>query len=609
MVDITVRYGNAIIHGDGNNFINNWSLTKSRDDIDSFSFDIYPDNTYFNHVLGITNLYTFGLEVLDEDGNQVFYGRCIQSTPEMDADGLVYKSVVYEGSKGFLYDSVYKLDAFTKCPKHTDINNDPEALAQCVMYPYDVISNTSTYMDNVIDINYVNPIQVTGFNGWQDGGNDIHWLRLLDPNNSTLTEDNNYAITALDLVKSAIAYHNLQMYKLGEDVKYVTFEASGNWQQYIIYKSAEYDTTTLDALNSILTEAGAEMFATYDTTNNWVHLVISDRVYNTVTGTIALQDNMISCVQDMSPDELVSTVEIYVDGVSQDKVANISNEDIAWSRDWRVSLETITRAIDEDPQTGTTTETAEGWLEDVWSEFENDYYDEGRGLKHSYRYDSGFITETNSMADYNGHPAHLTLSGLVNWSDYEGWENLKVVFEDDDNSNDTPWLHTVIDDLITEDLYKRIARLGVAWLNERCRVIPAVSVSAADMSLLSVDYDALTVGSWWRVTNSLINLNDVLEIVSITWKQGNGHVPDVTLGRRPHRSVDTAIHPRKKADDTNKSSSSEAMSDKNNFVGGNGSTGKGVSNTGGTEWRFQIVSEAPQVGVENTVYFVVPSSS
>lgn len=614
MINITVRYGSSIIHGDGVHFINNWSLTKSRDDIDSFTFDIYPDNEYFNHVLGITNLYTLGLEVLDENGEQVFYGRCIDVSPQMDSNGLVYKAVTYEGCKSFLLDSVYKLDAFTKCPNYqpSEFYNNPEGMAQCVMYPYDIVSNTSPYTDNVIDPNYVTVITRTGFNGWLDGGNGIHWNRLLDPNVSPLMEDNNYAIKAVDLVHSAIAYHNLQMYKLGGDAKYVTFSVEGSWGDYYIYKSEEYDSPTLDAINSIIEEAGAEMFASYDTTNDCVHLRIADRVYDRQTGTrgtISLQNNMISCVQDEAPDELVSAVEIYVDGVSQDKVASINNEDIAWSRNWRVSLEAIMRAIDEDPTTGTSTEVAEGWLDDVFDEFRNDQYD--ATFDHDYDYRSGFIVELNSNAAYNEHPAQLTLSGLINWSDYEGWEKLKVIPDDDDNSNDTPWFHTVIDDLVDENLFKRISRLGIAWLNERCRVVPSVSVSAADMALIDVNYEDLEVGTWWRVTNSLINLDDILEIVSITYKQGSEHIPDVTLGRRPHRSVDTTIHVRKRADDTNKQSSSDSLSDSRgtttNMMGSG--SGKSASATGGTDWRFQIVSEAPQVGVENTVYFVIPSSS
>lgn len=71
--------------------------------IDSFSFSIFPDNHGFNSIYNLRTL----VEILNTKTNKIiFKGRVLLSTPSMDKDGLLKKTVICESEMGYLMDSI-----------------------------------------------------------------------------------------------------------------------------------------------------------------------------------------------------------------------------------------------------------------------------------------------------------------------------------------------------------------------------------------------------------------------------------------------------------------------------------------------------------------------
>lgn len=109
MYDIVIRNGNfaQYLHrhetATVNDKIASGSIEEEINAISSFSFVVYPNNPCYE------NLVPFGttVEVYNTNKNRYdFKGRILKITPQMDGDGLIYKSVVCEGRLAYLCDSV-----------------------------------------------------------------------------------------------------------------------------------------------------------------------------------------------------------------------------------------------------------------------------------------------------------------------------------------------------------------------------------------------------------------------------------------------------------------------------------------------------------------------
>lgn len=71
--------------------------------IDSFSFSIFPSNHGFNSIYNLRTL----VEILNTKTNKIiFKGRVLLSTPSMDKDGVLKKTVICESEIGYLMDSI-----------------------------------------------------------------------------------------------------------------------------------------------------------------------------------------------------------------------------------------------------------------------------------------------------------------------------------------------------------------------------------------------------------------------------------------------------------------------------------------------------------------------
>lgn len=552
--------GSLLHDGEGDTVISDWMVKKSRDDIDSVTFRVYKNNPRYGWFVHPLKDY---VEVKDGT-EQVFYGRVCGVGYNMDQNGLVYKEITCEGAKAFMLDTSIVLDNFAKIPVSKDFA-DVSGQIDAIRQKYDLYSNGSV-----------------------DNRENSVWKRLLTPNVSTYCDDGTYAVKAIDLVHIAIAQHNLKCEDMSEPEKQVVLQPSGSWQNVIIYKSVEYDTCTLDFVNAVIKQAGAECFVSYNTTTEKVILTIKDADSSSVSGTIALADNMLSCVQTEIPEELVTAVSVYIDVFSQDKK---TSSNVYWIREFRDDIGTVMANLNKADTGNYENGKGYNWFNQVISEYTSKPYK--YGVNHSYtRGGNGIIIEDNGWADYGSVSANLVISGLVNVQDIDGWEDAVVLPSDPTNTLNQV---QIINSLVTEDIFKRIIRLAIEYLNEHCRVIPSVEIGVADMSLIDADYNKMKIGSWWNVQNSLLGLNDTLEIVEVTVNQGSPHLPSITLGRKPTRSVDTTTHFRKPADDTDKTSSSD------NYSSARGTTTGQIK---AKDMRYVVTSTVPSSMNKDTIYLV-----
>lgn len=77
------------------------TITKEINAIDIFTFNIYPDNSYYSDLKELTSL----IKVYDKE-NLIFDGRVLTISPYMTDSGEIGKQVVCEGGLCFLKDSV-----------------------------------------------------------------------------------------------------------------------------------------------------------------------------------------------------------------------------------------------------------------------------------------------------------------------------------------------------------------------------------------------------------------------------------------------------------------------------------------------------------------------
>ena len=79
------------------------TIVDAENAISSFTFTIYPNNAGYDSL----NAYTTLVKVRNtKRSRDDFVGRVLQITPDMDANGLITKTVVCEDRMGFLHDSV-----------------------------------------------------------------------------------------------------------------------------------------------------------------------------------------------------------------------------------------------------------------------------------------------------------------------------------------------------------------------------------------------------------------------------------------------------------------------------------------------------------------------
>lgn len=523
------------IHGTSNT-VYNWQIKQSRDAIDSLTFDVYPDNPLYS--------VTANLNVLIKttgDDEKKFFGRIAGIEPQMDSSGITYKSITCESCKAFLLDTAVEIDG------DAYFNDDDGYL----VYP-------------------------------------------LDADTNTLYDDNTFGVKAADLVKTAVACHNRKVNAV-DDYKRIYCDMSGTWQNVIEYVSDTYDTTTWEYITSVVETAGGEIKVEYSesgTHAQFVHLTIADRLETTSSGEIAIADNMISCVQSITPSDLISVLTIRGDSYTTDET---NSEGVEYTANHRISLLELKSAVGSNFDT---------WVDDVIASFNNRYW---RGsTKHNFvrvSSNDNAIGELNAIKAYSGINGNLAINGVF---DTSGWN------DDDTYTSITGWLAANA----TEDKVKRLINIALRYFDNHDKITPSITINAADVALIDSSYNKFALYQWWDVKNSLINLDDSYEIVEISWKQGSEHLPDITLGRKPTRSVDTGIHIRKKVDvknGTNSSTNGTDTSSVSDSFTDSSYSNSDISNpysssTGSDGWTHKVVTSLPTSPDEKTIYFIKDGS-
>lgn len=114
MYDVTLQNKNSYITINSYNSKNriSGSYTKGKNQIPSFTFDIYQDNDGYKQIIEYSTLVRVeDPKETDDDKRQKFGGRVILVEPKISDSGIIYKTVTCEGWAGYLNDSINYLYA------------------------------------------------------------------------------------------------------------------------------------------------------------------------------------------------------------------------------------------------------------------------------------------------------------------------------------------------------------------------------------------------------------------------------------------------------------------------------------------------------------------
>ena len=495
----------------------NGVIRQSADSIWSLTFDVYPGHPYFGgFVIGRTLVKAY-------DGQtQLFYGRVCGVESRMDSDGSVYQAVTCEHCEAFLLDSSVEFDS------DTIISYDCETQEGPVMFDVDEVF-----------------------------------------------EDNTYPVRAIDLVRTALWWHNNTCDRTGATWKKAKLTYFGDWMEQTIYVSDRNSTLCREFIRSIAEDVAAEVSCRYDETSHRVYINIDNRKSKNVIGAVELGRNMVSCNVSDITQELVTGFELFygsyrttstnTHGASVDSMHHIEDY---WAL---LYSDTCTQA-----------------MEDARHDVE-DYYGMTRGLIGTEGLDLHRLVYFmhDKRLEYGSIIAKMEVEDVVPLGDYP--DQLEEAIES-----------------VSYDTWYRIYYKLFMWLREKCRLRHSVNAEVLDLSLIDSNYRPLSMFTWWQLKNDLIDLEESAEIVERTIDLSALEKSTVTFGTPAPKAVDTSMHYRMKADETVVTSSTEALSPSRGTVSsGSYQRSSAVSSGGsggGDGWVHQINGSTTSNATVNFTY-------
>lgn len=492
----------------------NGIIKQSADSIWALTFDVYPGHPYFGgFVIGRTLVKAY-------DGQtQLFYGRVCGIESRMDSNGSVYQTVTCEHCEAFLLDSSVEFDADTR------VSYDCETQAGPVMFNVDEVF-----------------------------------------------EDNTYPVAALDLVRTALWWHNNTCERTGATWKKVRLTYSGDWMGQTIYISDRNSTLCREFIRSIASDVAAEVSCIYDEVNRCVYLNIDNRKSKNVIGTVELGKNMVSCDVSDITQELVTGFELFFGSYRTTSINSHSA-----TVDSMHHVEDYWCILYSD----TCLPAMEAARRDV-----EDYYGMQRGLIGTEGLDLQRLVYFmhDKRGQYGSIIAKMEVEDVVPLGDYP--DHLEDAIKS-----------------VSYDTWYRIYYKLFMWLREKCRLRHSVNAEVLDLSLIDDSYEPLSIFTWWNLKNELVDLNEAAEIVERTIDLSALEKSTVTFGTPAPKAVDTSMHYRMKADETVVASSTESLSPSRGTVSAGSYQRSSVSSggSGGDGWTHQINGATQSSGTINFV--------
>lgn len=494
----------------------NASIKQAKDSIWSLVFDVYPGHVYFGG-------FTIGRTLIKAyDGNtQLFYGRVCGIESKMDSDGSVYQTVTCEHCEAFMLDSSVEFDSDT-------------------LISYDCFNQSGTKLFNINEV----------------------------------CEDGTYPVRALDLVRTAIWWHNNTCSRTGQTYKHVKLTYAGDWMGQAIYVSDKNCTLCREFIRSIADDVAAEVYCTYDETNRCVLMSIDNRTSKNVIGTVELGKNMVSCQVSEITQELVTGFELFYgsykttatnqSGATVDEIHHVEDY-------WAIYY------------SSTCLSAMEAARHDV-----EDYYGLTRGIigTEGLDYHRLMYLMHDKRLEYGSVIAKMTVEDVVPLGDYP--DDLKGAMQS-----------------VSYDTWYRIYYKLFMWLKDKCRLRHSVNAEVLDLSLIDNSHASLSIFTWWNLVNPLIDLNESAQIVERLINLSALEKSTVTFGTPEPKAVDTSMHYRMKADETIVSSSTESLSPSRGTVSAGSYQRSSYSNSGsrgGDGWTH-LLNGAPTDDV--TINFIM----
>lgn len=491
----------------------NASIKQSKDSIWSLTFDVYPGHPYFGgFAIGRTLLKAY------DGSEQLFYGRVCGIESKMDSDGSVYQHITCEHCEAFMLDSSVEFD------------ND-------TLISYDCFSQSGTLL---FDIN-------------------------------EYCDDRTYPVSALDLVRTALWWHNNTCARTGATYKQVRLSYAGDWMSQTIYVSDRNSTLCREFIRSICDDVAAQVVCSYDETSNCVRMTIDNRTTRNVIGTVALGENMVSCHVSDITQELVTgfelfygsyrTTEVNSGGVQVDAMHHVEDY-------WAIYY------------SSTCLDAMEQARHDV-----EDYYGLTRGIigTEGLDYHRLMYLMHDKRLEYGSVIAKMTVEDVVPLGDYP--DDLEGAIRS-----------------VSYDTWYRIYYKLFMWLKDKCRLRHSVNAEVLELSLIDNSHAPLSIFTWWNLVNPLIDLNESAQIVERLINLSALEKSTVTFGTPEPKAVDTSMHYRMKADETIVASSTESLSPSRGTTSSGTYQRSSVKSSGGGDgWTHQVNGHTQSTGTINFV--------
>lgn len=490
----------------------NASIKQAKDSIWSLVFDVYPGHVYFGgFTIGRTLIKAYN------GSEQLFFGRVCGIESRMDSDGSVYQHVTCEHCEAFMLDSSVEFD------------ND-------TLISYDCYSQSNTLLFNI----------------------------------NELCEDRTYPVSALDLVRTALWWHNNTCSRTGQTFKQVKLTYAGDWMNQTIYVSDRNCTLCREFIRSITDDIAAEVSCSYDETNHCVVMNIDNRTSKNVIGTVELGRNMVSCHVSDITQELVTGFELFYGSYKTTATSSggATVEEMHHVEDyWAIAYSSSCLSA------------MEAARQDV-----EDYYGIGRGHIGTEGLDLHRLVYLmhEERLKYGSIIAKMTVEDVVPLGDYP--DDLEAAMQS-----------------VSYDTWYRIYYKLFMWLREKCKLRHSVNAEVLDLSLIDNSYRPLSIFTWWNLKNELIDLDESAEIVERTIDLSALEKSTVTFGTPEPKAVDTSMHYRMKADETIVTASTETLSTSRGTTSSGTYQRSSVKLSGGDGWTHQVNGVAQKTGTINFV--------
>lgn len=470
--------------------IKNGKIVQSNTEIDSFEFDVYPENACYKHFKRMATL----VYAVNKDGHACeFYGRVIEIEPNMDEDGTLYKHVVCEGCKAFLRDSICRIDTANVLAKENIQKSGKHYLC---FTDGSVRLSRQRLMGQLIEEH-----------------NKHHPTRYKKVTSQSIDCDGHCDVNP-DIEQST--WDNIKSFAI-------------DWGYEVKVRPAQFTSQTTRSGHSVRLPK----------LNSGLYVKIGERIGGD-RGSIKLAVNMLSVARTSNASDVITRLYPYGDSYNFD--SKIDDDNTKWTHNYWMGLNmyrekypSLFKSVMNDVLGG-------DWSASDVDNGNNTGYitrDSARkrfGIIEKAIVIDGLVDTDDAISDYN--------------EKHKKADKKKKIEKDKVDSNKKAV--KVVKEKISEKDAEKLFRYAARYLKKMSKASISVDVKAVDLAVLGLNFNAYHVYDWWDIKNSKLGVNDNLEIVKRTVDLDNLEQCSIEFGEKKPKVSDFSHKTRQRVEKNNR---------------------------------------------------------